>query len=429
MLAQTIKTCKKIPFLTEPIYRNSINLILATVINSIIGFIFWLVAARVYAPTDVGIASTLISAMSLIAIFAYLGFNVSLIRFLPHTPNAEKLFNTATSICSLLTVTFCLLFIVWTSGGLKDLKILCSEGTFSVLFIFFSVAWVISNLQNSVFIAKRASRFVLVKETTFGLSKLFFLIPLTLIGSFGIFSAWGIGTVIALVVGLIFVKGLIPNYKPYFCVEKNMLKDVFTFSFFNYIAWVFNYLPAFLLPIIITYMADPTSTAYFYICWMIANVLFIVPLQTSQSLFAEGSNNINKLRESIKKSLIIVCLLLTPGILGLIITGKYILMIFGSEYSTNGSDLLNILAISAFFYAINIIFISINKVRQENRVVVIISGIIGCIALFGSYLLLPTSGLIGVGQSWLIANLIPALAILIMHSRDMIEVFKEPIKN
>ena len=57
---------------TLPMAQNSVALILAKVATMGLGFLFWLVAARLFAPADVGLASGAVSAMMLITQLALL---------------------------------------------------------------------------------------------------------------------------------------------------------------------------------------------------------------------------------------------------------------------------------------------------------------------------------------------------------------------
>ena len=55
----------------------------ANIMSAGCGFFFWIVAARLYALEQVGLATALISSLALVALFSTLGFDSSIIRFLP----------------------------------------------------------------------------------------------------------------------------------------------------------------------------------------------------------------------------------------------------------------------------------------------------------------------------------------------------------
>jgi O-antigen/teichoic acid export membrane protein len=73
-----------------------------------------------------------------------------------------------------------------------------------------------------------------------------------------------------------------------------------------------------------------------------------------------------------------------------------------------GFRLLQILAVSALPFAVNAIYISVKKIRKEMSMIVLIYGIVAFVTLIGSYLLLESMGLIGVGYAWIFGNVITA---------------------
>lgn len=69
--------------LQVPMYRDAYALMLNTVVNSGLGLLYWIVAARTSSPEDVGRGSALISLMLLVSILTQVDFGQALIRFLP----------------------------------------------------------------------------------------------------------------------------------------------------------------------------------------------------------------------------------------------------------------------------------------------------------------------------------------------------------
>ncbi len=59
---------------------------LNSITGSGIGFIFWIVAAKFYSTEVVGITTALLSSITLITMFSFLGFDQSIIRF----PSGDK---------------------------------------------------------------------------------------------------------------------------------------------------------------------------------------------------------------------------------------------------------------------------------------------------------------------------------------------------
>jgi len=105
------------------------------------------------------------------------------------------------------------------------------------------------------------------------------------------------------------------------------------FSLGNYIAGFIGGLPAMVLPILITNSIGAKFSAYFYMDMMIASLLYIIPMATSQSLFAKGSYSERDLKIQLKKAIKTISIIIIPAIIVIFLFGNYILLAFGKEYS------------------------------------------------------------------------------------------------
>jgi Na+-driven multidrug efflux pump len=141
----------------------------------------------------------------------------------------------------------------------------------------------------------------------------------------------------------------------------------------------------------------------------IASLLFVIPNATNSSLFAEGSNNEKGLKKSVYKSIWIISLLLIPAILITFIFGHFILSAFGSEYSSQGINLLKIMALSGIFVSVNSIFGSVFKVRKRIKEIIVRTAI-GTVVIIGlSYFFIYKGiGIVGVGYAYLIGQAVMA---------------------
>ncbi|MHC1595626.1 MAG: oligosaccharide flippase family protein [Candidatus Syntropharchaeales archaeon] len=200
--------------LHDPLFKNAIYLISTTVATSLLGFIFWMIVARYYTSEEVGLGSTIISAMSLLSMLSLLGFNVALIRFLPTSNQKKDMINSCFTLSLTASAVITIIFLLGLGVFSPKLLFLRSNLLFALLFITFTCVWSITTLLNSILTAERTAKYVLLKESIFGASRLPIPIFLVSLGAFGIFVSWGIGSVIALIAGLIFLFHVIPAYKP-----------------------------------------------------------------------------------------------------------------------------------------------------------------------------------------------------------------------
>src|SRR5439155_22968013 len=91
--------------LRTPVVRNAVYLILTEAVGAGLGLAFWSVAARLFVDRDLGLGAVLITSATLLAILSTLGFNVSLVRFLPERDAPiVRLINSSVTIGSVVAV-------------------------------------------------------------------------------------------------------------------------------------------------------------------------------------------------------------------------------------------------------------------------------------------------------------------------------------
>lgn len=387
----------------DSLFRNSFYLMLATAVMAGFGFFFWLISARLFSTEDIGLATTLISVMNMIALLSLIGFDSAFVRFLPNSDQKNDQLNTGLILVGLTAFILAFLFIIFVPEISPRISFISENSLIALAFIIFCVMSALNILTDSVFLADRQTKFTLIINTVFSVIKM--VLPFAFIGwgALGVFTAAAVAQTIGFVLSIAVMMRKF-DYRPAFTISKEILKLVRTYCFSNYVAVILNLLPIALLPIIITNNLGPEQAAYYYIVMMIANLLYVIPQATTKSLFAEGSNDEKAININIKKSIKIISVLLIPAIIVLVLGGKYILGFFGKEYSTQGVDFLYIVAIAGIPIAVYSIFMSLLRVKKDLRGLIITNVFYAGSIIGLSYTLLPM-GLIGIGIAWLAGNI------------------------
>ena len=401
----------------DPLYRNSIYLMLSTLVMSIFGFIFWMINTRLFSSEQVGLVTTLISSASLIASFSVLGLGAGLVRFLPKSERKNDKINTCFTINVLVTIVISSVFLLTVSIFSPRLLFVKENLIMSLVFILFMIFNSLGGLIDSVFMAYRSSKYILLENSVFSGFKIIFPFFLVSLGAYGLFSSWMISLILGTMVSF-FILIYKFGYRPRFVFYDSVIKKIGKYSFGNFIAGFIGCLPGMLLPLMITTLLLPKISAYYYMAMMIAALLFIIPNSASNSLFAEGSHNEKNLKIHVKKAGKMIALFMIPAIIIIIFLGKYVLLAFGHEYSSEGYMFLNLLAISGIFVAINSVFTSVFKVRKRIRSLIFRS-LIGTIVILGlSYWFIQLGwGLLGVGWAYLIGQAVMSLLFWLIRIR------------
>jgi O-antigen/teichoic acid export membrane protein len=400
-------------FFSNSLYRNAVYLMLNNVVVQATGFFFWMAAARLYSTEAVGLTSAAITAMSLLATLSTLGMDYALIRFLPGAGDKTRdMINTCLTICGAASIALALIFIAGLSIWSPALDPIRHHPLFFSVFVISVAATSLNVFTQRIFVAKRRAGIALTRGLIFGFSRFIPLVIMVyLFQSFGIFTAWGIAILLTVVISFISIPKVEQGYTPSLTIKKEVLGNMVSFSFTNYITNLCLSIPGLVFPIMVVNMIGAEQNAYFYIGWALGSVLFVIPWSLSFSLFAEGSNDQNGLRQQVVKSLKLIMLILIPSILLIILVGDKLLLLFGHAYSENATNLLRILALSALPYSIIFIYFSIRQVKLKMGIVIILSLFTTIVALGLSWVLLPRMGIIGIGIAWLTSQTLTAIII------------------
>ena len=375
----------------EPLIRNSFFIMASSFVAAGFGFFFWMIAARLYSQADVGIATALMSSMGLLILISRLGLDQSVIRFFP-TRDKNKVLGTALLVPTAAALGAGLAFIAAVDVVSPELTIVRTIAPLYLAILgAYSITWVLEGAFNAL----RKSEHYFTLNLIYG-SRILFLFPLVFLGATGIFSAFGLSFIIGLAFALVLLSRC--SIRPELGVDRAFLREAWQFSAGAYVAGILMSASNMVIPIMVLHVLGAESTANYYITYAIVSILFMIPYAFTTSLFVEGSHG-GEMKKSVLRTLASMFALLIPAIIGLSLFGEPILNLIGKDY-VEGMALLRVLAASALFVSLCQTFISIAKVRNDIRSLMIVSGFISVALLGLGYTMMNRFGLIGMGYAW-----------------------------
>jgi O-antigen/teichoic acid export membrane protein len=402
--------------LAGSLFRNSLYLIMRQGAVSALGFVYWIVAARFYSPEQLGTVSALIAAVMLLVTFSKLGFDISIIKFLPAETNKTKMINSSLTIVALASLVASLIFIAGLNLWSPALSFMYDNTSFLICFIIFTITMSLQAIQNSIFVGFRKAEFSFLQSSARGVLQV--ILPLVMVGAgaLGLFLSWGIGAFLTTVVGaFVFVGRLQPGYRPLPALEKRVLNNMRHYSFMNYVAMTLENAPTFILPLITINLLTSEATAYFRIAWNLASILFAtVPAAVTTALFAEGSYKPEKLRYNIIAAGVLMLALLIPATIILLLLGDRILLLFGQEYAQNAHQLLLLLTVSWVPIVINQLYLVTCLIQMRMRLVILVQGLLAALTIGLNIISLPKMGVVGIGLAWIVSQTITAIILVII---------------
>ncbi len=388
----------------NPLYKSSFFLVSSRFLNAGIGFIFWIVAAKLYSIEDVGIATNLISSLGIIMSFSKFGFDSSLIRY-TNIIEKEKVFNTSLGVTILASFIICIIYLIginYFSPGMNITK------NFILIFIVFVMLESIVIMTGVIFTAIRKTDYYLIQNFLLA-SRVPLLIPLSFLGSFGIFSSIGVAYLFVSVLAIFYLSR---SVRVDFNIDKKFFKESFRFSFGNYLSNIFLTVPSLFLPILVLNLLGEAEAAKYYIAFAIGNLVLIIPTALCTSLFVEGSHG-EDLRKNVARTCLTIYSVLIPAVIFIYIYGGYFLGMIGKDY-VGSIELLRILAFSSFLVAITNIFVAIHNIKMRVKKNIMLNFVQFLLLPILSYIFILKFGIVGVGYAWMITYGIMGLLIIFL---------------
>ncbi|HYT37489.1 MAG TPA: oligosaccharide flippase family protein [Ktedonobacteraceae bacterium] len=393
--------------MTDSIYKNSIFNMASTFVLGGFGFVFWIIIARLYRPENVGIATTLISLMTLLSSFTILGLDSSLTRHLPKSANKNELINSSFVIVTIATLLPSVMFFLGLQIFSPQLLFLRSNIFYILSFIIFTIFTSWNILVDSIFMAFRAAGNILIKNIIISILKLVLLFALIAFGAYGIFASAASGLALGVLAGLI-IFILKFKFRPSISVNISLIKEHSIYSLANYIIVFIRSMPSLVLPIIILNILSAKYAAYYYIAAMIQNVLLVVPLATEQALLAEGSHNEAELKKHVKKAITMMLVILIPATTIIVLFGNILLQFFGKSYAIEAFRFLQLYSISTIFTAFLLIASAVMNVKHKIKTLVV-SNVIAAASTLCLTCAFISGRLVGVGWGWILGQAIAGL--------------------
>ncbi len=402
--------------LRMPLYLNGYALMISAMAMSGLGFVFWVLAARMYAPAAVGASSALVSLLMFLAGIAQLNLRGALIRFLPLAGLAARrliLGAYAASIgASLLCGGGTLLVARW---WLPEGAFSVAQPAFAVWFIVSVLAQTIFALQDHVLTGLRQAIWTPVENLLYSLAKLALLTALA--GSafeHAIYYAYTI-PILALVIPInyfIFVRCLPAHVSASGQrAEPLTFRGVARFVAGDYLGSLFALMSTTLIPVLVALRLGAEANAYFYLPWTIAGALELLAVNMTASFTVEAARDRAKLVVYSRRVLGQLLILLALALGVLLPAAPLLLRIIGQEYADASAGLLRLLALSSVPQAVLMLAMSVTRIENRVRTIVALQAA-NCGLLLGfSALMLPALGILAIGWAKLIAQGVLALLV------------------
>ena len=395
---------------SDSLIRNSVAIMAVTVVTSILGFIFWLVAARRFSADQVGISAALVSTMTLVSLLSNLGINTALVQMLPRRKAGAEwsaTLNAGVMLGSASGVVAGLLAVVLLPIISSKFDLLSSPG-YLAIFVGGVVVTTVTNLIDYACIAERRAEKTLIRNTVFSVVKIpVLLLPFVVaMGTFGIFVSWVIATAVTVGVGATMIPRLGRSYRLVAPGLREQFANLRTYIAGHHSINIGNFAPWWLLPVLVTIQVSSAAAAYFYATWRICGLLFLISPSIASALTAEGAHSPGELLRIAARSQRTIMAMLIPACVVLAVAGHWILAAFGPDYASEGLPLLLLFTVASLPDSVMDVWVAVLRVEGRLRFGSVLQLGTAALALALSWVLLPSMGLTGAGVAWLASRVV-----------------------
>lgn len=321
------------------LFKNSAALALGTGMLAVLGFVFWLVAARLYPPNEIGEASALLALMGVIALLGEVGVGTLIMGELTLHPGRE---DGLVSAGMLTGLCFGLL------GGFLGLGIidLCGFPIHSgnrVLFVLGCGLTGLWTILNESFVGRLQSHYRTVQQFVFSVAKLAFIVIAAawMSGQLSMLLSWLVGVSAALLCGELLLRyyGGSLLHRPDFRLLRTLKRKCLDH-------WLLDAginAPGIIMPYLAAVLVSPTSNAAFTVLWMIIVIVSAVPGGFATTLFPTINARPDEYYSKMRISFILSMLFVIVGVLIIFLYSQQILGVFNPVYAKIGGNDLRFL--------------------------------------------------------------------------------------
>ena len=400
-----------------PQHRDGLALVLSSGLSSVIGLLYWVVAARLFTPDIVGVNNALISTMTLLGVAAQLNLGNALLRFVPVAElSARRLVLTCyavgTAAAGLAGVVFALGAAWWAPELLHSV----GGGPLIAFFALFTPVWTVFVMQDYVLTAVKRATLVPVENLVFSLLKIALLVPGALLAFFGAIAvSWVLATALIVLAVTTYLMRTLPSSAPDSPPSPVRPRTVARFVTADWVGGLFTLAVEFGLPLLVLVTLGAEQAATFGVAWAIAYGLYLISHGMGQSMVAHVAADPAALdvarRSMVTKSLA----LLLPAALVIVPGAGLILSVFGAHYVATGTTLLALSCLSAVPNVIVTAALFGARVTQQRAVLFGVPMVLALLVIPPALVLMPAFGLTGVGIALLAGQSVMAVAILLYH--------------
>ena len=346
---------------------NAASLFATTGVTALSGVAFWWVAAHRLPLASVGYASAAVSAMTLIATVGMLGFGTMLIAEAGRVPGRSGGLITAALLAAGAVSGAGALLVVGTAGlaggFIPSARSVGGAGWLVVGAALISVGFVL----DQALVGLLAGGVQLARNTVFSLAKLGAVALVAGVWGprygVGVLAAWVLGAAVSLLVlaPILWRRRLGVVGRPDWVALYRLRRVTASHSVLN----LATQATRLALPVLVTALLSATTGAVFYVAWMVAQLVYLLPGHLATVLFAIGAGETEVLADKLRVTLTVSVALGAVVTTAVAVFAHPLLAVFGPSYAADATWPLRLLLIGFLPMVVKVHYVAVVRVQRR----------------------------------------------------------------
>jgi O-antigen/teichoic acid export membrane protein len=329
---------------------SSRGMVAGRVAGMAFGFLFWIAAARLASAREVGLAAATVSVVVLCTQLANAGLGSAVIaNGVRDRPDARGLLDTALALSVLSSATVGLVTLGVAALVLPQVGAVVGQPGSGGLFLGVVVLGTVNILLDQESMAFGRGGQVLTRSLLSGSALLLgtaVLAGLRPPSATALLVVWSAATAVAVAAGARHAAGFRAGHRPALRLHGSTVQPLVRVGLANHALTLTERVPALLLPVVVAELLSATANAYWYVAWMTAWVVFVVPVSVGTALFADAARRAEPRAALVRQALRAIVPLGVGGALVLALTAPWVFRLLGGEYAATAAPCLRVLLLA-----------------------------------------------------------------------------------
>ncbi len=394
----------------------SASLVGTYALTSVLGLFFWLLAARQFSVSSVGVGGAAIAMMTLLGTLGTCGLGTLLIARLPHTAQGSRRVLARSALAVAGTVATLLAFVVPFVAisvlHVGNLDTIAGGPTNAVLFAVGTGLMAVALVIDQAVLVLGSGALQLERNAVASAVKLGALGALALAGQTGgmtIFVAWTLGTLASLPLVAWRTRGGRRLEDGARLIDLTQLRGLGGQALSHHALNTTLQSPLQVLPLLVLVAVSTEQNGVFTTALQLTGLVFTLPYAITIGLFASAEGDTAHLIERMRFTIPLALGISVVANLALFPLAPYILSVFGSQYSDQGIEILRILAFAGLPFVVKDHFVALRRVQGRTGQATLVMLGLTVVELAAAYAGVRVGATIGLCLAWVAVLVVEAV--------------------